>query len=240
MAGTLIAVVASAGVLAVGSSKNSDVAIDTASPLRISARFRGPANVLRNSEPIYYVDGVRTDVGLDSVTPDNIARIEVIKDAAAASPYGWIAVRNGVIRITTKDGVGPPDRREFREHPILTFHVAGNKELTERFIESLLLEAGVEWKLEQVDPVTYLSTWPRLEPRSARGSRFYKATLQFSITAESPLSCSTVGLSWLWKVRGQSQRVWQTVPHDQNIGRPAFVDSIVLRLDSQKVREGCQ
>src|SRR5882672_1436011 len=53
MAGTLIAVVASAGVLAVGSSKNSDVAIDTASPLRISARFRGPANVLRNSEPIY-------------------------------------------------------------------------------------------------------------------------------------------------------------------------------------------
>jgi TonB-linked SusC/RagA family outer membrane protein len=55
-----------------------------------------------SSDPLYVVDGLRTD-DIGAIDPNNIASIEVLKDAASAAIYGQEA-GNGVILITTKTG----------------------------------------------------------------------------------------------------------------------------------------
>ncbi len=54
------------------------------------------------SNPLYVVDGLRTD-NIGFLDPNNIASMEVLKDAASAAIYGAEA-GNGVILITTKKG----------------------------------------------------------------------------------------------------------------------------------------
>ena len=53
------------------------------------------------STPLVLVDGI--EGGLGTVSPENIASIDVLKDASAAAIYGTRA-SNGVILITTKKG----------------------------------------------------------------------------------------------------------------------------------------
>lgn len=83
----------------------------------ISVRIRGSASITANNQPLYVVDGVpvvsedlsqlglggqgiRAITGLSS---EDIATIDVLKDAAAASIYGSRG-SNGVVLITTKRG----------------------------------------------------------------------------------------------------------------------------------------
>ena len=63
-------------------------------------RVRG-VGTLNNSDPYILVDGIETS--LDSVDPNDIESISVLKDAASAAIYGSKA-SNGVILITTKRG----------------------------------------------------------------------------------------------------------------------------------------
>ena len=65
-------------------------------------RVRGTTSI-NNSDPLYVVDGMVVNSGIDYLNPDDIASIEVLKDAASASIYGSRA-SNGVILITTKKG----------------------------------------------------------------------------------------------------------------------------------------
>lgn len=54
-----------------------------------------------NSSPLYVVDGVVVDNGIGYLDPSIIERVDVLKDASAASIYGARAA-NGVILVTTK------------------------------------------------------------------------------------------------------------------------------------------
>jgi len=74
--------------------------------------IRGVASFYQPN-PLYIVDGVRQD-DLNNVNPQDIATIDVAKDAASAAIYGSAAA-GGVILITTKKGanVGAP--------PLITF-----------------------------------------------------------------------------------------------------------------------
>ncbi|MCI1779988.1 MAG: TonB-dependent receptor [Bacteroidales bacterium] len=56
-----------------------------------------------NSDPLYIVDGMPIDGGIDYLNPGDIANIEILKDAASGAVYGARAA-NGVILITTKKG----------------------------------------------------------------------------------------------------------------------------------------
>lgn len=67
----------------------------------LSITIRG-SSTLGNNTPLYVVDGMFVS-NLDFVNPSDIASIEVLKDAAAASIYGSRAA-NGVVIITTKSG----------------------------------------------------------------------------------------------------------------------------------------
>jgi TonB-linked SusC/RagA family outer membrane protein len=71
-----------------------------------TVRVRGVTSI-NNSDPLYVIDGVVVDGGLDLVNPNDVESIDVLKDAAA-SIYGSRG-SNGVIFITTKKGKqGPP------------------------------------------------------------------------------------------------------------------------------------
>lgn len=90
----------------------------------ISIRIRGGSSVMGNNEPLYVIDGfpIENDPNnssptsggrdpnttvpsdpLSSLNPDDIASIEILKDASATSIYGARGA-NGVIIITTKRG----------------------------------------------------------------------------------------------------------------------------------------
>ena len=65
--------------------------------------IRGIGSLTASTSPLYIVDGVPSDVNLNSFSPSDIESITVMKDAAATSLYGSRAA-NGVIMITTKRG----------------------------------------------------------------------------------------------------------------------------------------
>ncbi len=66
-------------------------------------RVRG-IGTINDSNPLYIIDGMPTDQdGMESVNPNDIESIEVLKDAASGAIYGARAA-NGVILVTTKKG----------------------------------------------------------------------------------------------------------------------------------------
>jgi TonB-linked SusC/RagA family outer membrane protein len=86
----------------------------------VSVRVRGPASLNAGNQPLYVIDGVPMLQGtfeqitstsgqrmtpISGINPDDIATIDVLKDAAAAAIYGSRG-SNGVVLITTKRGAG--------------------------------------------------------------------------------------------------------------------------------------
>ena len=65
-------------------------------------RVRGAASLSAGNDPLYIIDGVPNNT-LQGVNPNDIASIEVLKDAASAAIYGSRG-SNGVILVTTKTG----------------------------------------------------------------------------------------------------------------------------------------
>lgn len=66
-------------------------------------RIRG-VNTVNDNGPLYVIDGVATrNQNLSSLNPNDIASMQVLKDASSAAIYGAQAA-NGVILITTKTG----------------------------------------------------------------------------------------------------------------------------------------
>lgn len=84
----------------------------------VSVRVRGPASLNAGNQPLYVIDGVPMLQGtfeqitstsgqrmspISGINPDDIATIDVLKDAAASAIYGSRG-SNGVVLITTKRG----------------------------------------------------------------------------------------------------------------------------------------
>jgi TonB-dependent SusC/RagA subfamily outer membrane receptor len=71
----------------------------------ISVRIRGQTSVNASSEPLFVVDGMPVGAepggALKWLAPQDIARIEVLKDPGQTSFYG-VRGANGVVLITTK------------------------------------------------------------------------------------------------------------------------------------------
>ncbi len=66
----------------------------------ISIRIRGVGSINSSNEPLYIVDGIPSS-SLTAINVNDIERIDVLKDASAASIYGSRA-SNGVVLVTTK------------------------------------------------------------------------------------------------------------------------------------------
>jgi TonB-linked SusC/RagA family outer membrane protein len=66
-------------------------------------RIRGISSINASAEPLIVLDGVVFNGNLNSISPNEIESINVLKDASASALYGSRAA-NGVLLITTKSG----------------------------------------------------------------------------------------------------------------------------------------
>ncbi|WP_201977447.1 SusC/RagA family TonB-linked outer membrane protein [Hymenobacter rubidus] len=69
----------------------------------VQIRIRGGGSVTQDNSPLYVVDGVQIENALTVIAPQDIASVDVLKDAAATAIYGARGA-NGVVIITTKTG----------------------------------------------------------------------------------------------------------------------------------------
>ncbi len=68
-----------------------------------SIKIRGNNSIQYGTSPIYVIDGLLVDQGFEMLNTNDIATIDVLKDASATAIYGARGA-NGVVVITTKKG----------------------------------------------------------------------------------------------------------------------------------------
>jgi TonB-dependent starch-binding outer membrane protein SusC len=66
-------------------------------------RVRGGGSITQDNSPLYIVDGVQVENALTVLSPQDIATVDVLKDASTTAIYGARGA-NGVVIITTKSG----------------------------------------------------------------------------------------------------------------------------------------
>ena len=69
----------------------------------VQVRVRGGGSITQDNSPLYVVDGIQIENALSVIAPQDIASVDVLKDASATAIYGARGA-NGVIIITTKKG----------------------------------------------------------------------------------------------------------------------------------------
>lgn len=70
----------------------------------VKIRIRGNNSINKSNDPLYVVDGMVRESGLDGINPEDIKSMQVLKDASSTAIYGSRGA-NGVVIITTKSGV---------------------------------------------------------------------------------------------------------------------------------------
>lgn len=71
-----------------------------------SIRIRGNRSFIAGNNPLYVVDGIPLDLrsgGIETINPNDIETIDILKDASATAVYGSRGA-NGVVLVTTKRG----------------------------------------------------------------------------------------------------------------------------------------
>lgn len=69
----------------------------------VKIRIRGNSSVSKSNDPLYVVDGIVRESGLEGINPDDIQSIQVLKDASSTAIYGSRGA-NGVVLVQTKTG----------------------------------------------------------------------------------------------------------------------------------------
>ncbi len=106
--------VANAGEAMQGRAAGVQVISSGAPGSNVVFRIRG-IGTINNSDPLIVVDGIPTDMPLNAISPDDIASIEVLKDASASAIYGSRGA-NGVVIITTKRGSSGTSHLELKAY----------------------------------------------------------------------------------------------------------------------------
>lgn len=69
----------------------------------IKIRVRGSSSINKSNEPLYVVDGIVRESGLEGINPEDIQSLQVLKDASSTAIYGARGA-NGVVLVQTKSG----------------------------------------------------------------------------------------------------------------------------------------
>lgn len=86
-----------------GNAPGLDVGLNAGPKGGGSLLVRGRGSLIASTSPLLVVDGVIYQGSLDDVNPNDIATIDILKDASSAAVFGARSA-NGVILITTKRG----------------------------------------------------------------------------------------------------------------------------------------
>ncbi|KAB1067490.1 TonB-dependent receptor plug domain-containing protein [Tamlana haliotis] len=111
--------------------------------------IRGNARISGNNKPLCIVDGKITE-DISGIDPDDILSMDILKDAASTAIYGSKA-KNGVVIITTKNGLNAMSQVEVRKNlketafffPQLNTDKTGNISFSFETPEAL-----TQWKLQ--------------------------------------------------------------------------------------------
>ncbi|MDB5142362.1 MAG: TonB-linked outer membrane protein SusC/RagA family [Mucilaginibacter sp.] len=93
----------------------------------VTVRVRG-TTTLNVNDPLYIIDGIPTQRGLQEINQNDIESIQVLKDASATSIYGSRAAA-GVIIVTTKQGKAGVQRIDFDASTSLQYYTNRPKQL---------------------------------------------------------------------------------------------------------------
>ncbi len=77
--------------------------VGTAPGAGTQIRIRGTRSISGSNAPLLILDGIPYDGNLNDINPDDVASIDILKDASATAIYGSRG-SNGVILVTTKKG----------------------------------------------------------------------------------------------------------------------------------------
>jgi len=66
-------------------------------------RVRGNRSISATNDPLFVIDGIPVTGGMETVNPNDVESVEILKDASATAIYGSRGA-NGVILVTTKKG----------------------------------------------------------------------------------------------------------------------------------------
>lgn len=75
-------------------------------------QIRGRRSLSASNDPLYVIDGIPIERGINEINPSEIGSIEILKDASATAIYGSRGA-NGVVLITTKRGQAGKTRIEY-------------------------------------------------------------------------------------------------------------------------------
>jgi TonB-dependent starch-binding outer membrane protein SusC len=160
----------------------------------VSVLIRGIGSLASGgNEPLYVVDGYPTSGGMNNINPNDIASIDVLKDASATAVYG-IRAANGVVIITTKKG--HKDKVQLSVDAYTTFQSKPRQYDLLNAREWATLSNEVE--AEQATPYTGLDIWDN--PENLHSVDWQDAMYRNSITQNY-----TIG------IRGGSDKVQTAV-----------------------------
>lgn len=150
--------------LLLGKASGVQVLSNSAAPdAGISIRIRGLSSLNGSSEPLYVVDGIILNSpttneslltqasggitsesinGLLGINPQDIERIEILKDASATAIYGALGA-NGVVLITTKTAS--------RERPVIRFNAGVDVASRYKKMPMLTFDEYVDYLVDKKD-----------------------------------------------------------------------------------------
>lgn len=117
-------------------------------------RIRGTGSINASNDPLYVIDGV---VGADpnTIDPNIIASVDILKDAAASAIYGARGA-NGVVIMTTKEGS--------KRNTLISFHHTSSIGTLERELKLLDAKGALEMIRRQYAYIDTLA--PNLDPNN--------------------------------------------------------------------------
>lgn len=113
----------------------------------VSVLIRGRGSINQSNDPIYVVDGIIMEGTLNNINVNDIASIDILKDASAAAIYGSRAA-NGVVIVTTKRGKEGKAKITFSSRT--SFQTPSNlpKMLTAQELAEIRIEGNVNAQLD--------------------------------------------------------------------------------------------
>lgn len=106
----------------------------------VSIKVRGTNSISYGTNPVYVIDGIVAEEGIRMLNPDDIASIDVLKDASSTALYGSKA-SNGVIVITTKKGQQGEGKISYSGFATISNYQNRIKQLNSRQMYDLRIDA---------------------------------------------------------------------------------------------------
>ncbi len=184
----------SVGDMLRGNAPGLDVGFDASTKgSNASLQIRGKGTLTASSSPLIVLDGVIYPGGLEDINPNDIATIDILKDASSAAVFGARSA-NGVVLITTKKGKGGKPVITFNDN--IGFNKLENKPHLLDGNEMLDFRAEAIWSMMGYDSTSLPGIrYKYIDPRKLPASITQAAWLGLTNSTADPV------VEWLTRLR---------------------------------------